>query len=371
MQPSTTTAPSFQHPSHWHPMHSTPSTSPGDPTDCAPLSLEPALGLLLISAFGTGVFVLLALCLFTSLVLLKINALCSPVVSPWFRAALYGASAVLKASRIAVIVLCIINVAHRPPHVYVHPTEFWKAVLDSPWTKIAACLQFVDDACTLLLMVVPRLRNTTALFDVNSEISQASSASTPHRHRGVLLSQAATGAAVSFLLLDIIELVLIYHPSPAARSYAGAYVLVINVYVQIIGATLVVLWYIPSPRSPGLWCFGGRRQPASEEGATTTARFLPALPQHAGLPLFFAETGVEGGGDEGSAVTGCESDSWGTLRSIEATNLPHPESDDPVLVNGSAPCAWPRCGVEIEPSTCSYNGTVLVDEQGKPVFYAM
>ncbi|KAI9061932.1 hypothetical protein FKP32DRAFT_1677849 [Trametes sanguinea] len=300
-----------------------------------------------------------------SLVLLKICSLCSHIV-PWrLRVPMYGPSVAFKIFRIAFVTLCMLDVPRRP--------ELWRVTEELPRAKIvaASCLQLGDDLCTLILMVVPRLRTQTARHDADSDTSSGASVSSHSRRRAISLSQAAAGTFFILLSLDIVQLVLTCHPPAVGHSYAGAYLFTVNVYVQAICAILVVVWYHPSHLTQGRWCRGSHTPTApGADSAPMAARFISPLPQHPALPDLLADSGFGQGSGSGRSVNTEDSGESDTIGPDKRSTL-HSTADDAAVVKTStAPSAFPKTS-EFEPSTVSYSGSVLLDDFGKPVFYAM
>ncbi|OSD03882.1 hypothetical protein PYCCODRAFT_1466768 [Trametes coccinea BRFM310] len=294
-----------------------------------------------------------------SLALLTIGTLCSHVVSWKLRMSLYGPSVAFKVFRIGVYILCMVDIARRTG-----------TVEELPRAKAAAssCLQLGDDLCTLILMVVPRLRTQNAQRDVDSEMSLGTSVSSHTRRCTPKYSQIAAGAFMILFMLDVAQLILTCRPSPVHHDYAGSYLVTVNLYFQIICATLVLLWYHPIRLSYKIWCRrGGQPAVPEDESMPMTARLLSPLPQHPGLHVLLADSGYGQGADRSIGIE--DSTEPNKFRADKVSVLPS-KPDDIVVQTQTVPSAF-RERTEMEPSMVSYNGSFSVDEYGRAVFYAM
>lgn len=139
--------------------------------------------------------------------------------------------------------------------------------------------------------------------------------------------------------------------NPRNGGYAGLCVVLANVYIEIIALLLVARWCPDvTPSASPVHAFT-----PDDADPTSATRFLSPLPEHPRLHFSMASSAST----RDSATLHADSDS--TLGG-EAEKLKIME----FYPARSAQNNW-----ALEPSMCSFNGSVQVDAHGEPVFYAV
>lgn len=171
----------------------------------------------------------------------------------------------------------------------------------------------------------------------------------------------ATGSSFALpVFLDIAQLIFSYLPATNPRNghYAALYIALANTYAETISLLLVALWH-PSPPTS----VPRTSTPIPDTADPTSAtRFLSPLPEHPHIEFFPASSSGDSSRD--SATLHADSDS---ALGADAEKLKIME----VYPQAASVVALPRGGWVLEPSMCSFNGSIQTDAQGEPVFYAV
>lgn len=171
-------------------------------------------------------------------------------------------------------------------------------------------------------------------------------------------------AGSSFALpvfFDIAQLLFACLPATDPRNghYAALYIALANVYAEAISLLLVARWH-PSPHSSALHASPPLPDPAD---ATSATRFLSPLPAHPRFEFFPANSSGDSSRDSATLHADSDSALGADAEKLKIMEV-YPQA-------ASASMVVPRGGWALEPSMCSFNGSIQTDAQGEPVFYAV
>ncbi|KAI0655741.1 hypothetical protein C8Q70DRAFT_887464, partial [Cubamyces menziesii] len=156
------------------------------------------------------------------------------------RLLVYSPIAVLKAARIANIVVCVVKFVHLSTHAQDF-SQTGQTAWNLPYVKVEWFLQLIDMAFVSVLFLARLHRSTSCEHKPTIPTSRTST----RAFRITLSSRVRTlfWIAASNLifpvLLNLIELVYIFRDSSFLH---GTYVYFVNIHVQIIGVLLTTIW---------------------------------------------------------------------------------------------------------------------------------
>ncbi|KAI0351183.1 hypothetical protein OH77DRAFT_1524256 [Trametes cingulata] len=275
------------------------------------------------------------------------------------RVAIYGATLALIAARTAVVTFCIHAVVTQTPQSDVLSVAPWQGAWDTTYPKIAWTLQLGSDLYASFLFLL-RARQGSAFDDLSPQCQtqyDAQYSSTPSRRTSALTS--VSSSFVAPVVFGLVQLVLVMLEDPRKGRYSALYIILANVYVEIISLLFVGLWH-PSVAAP-LPPPDSSTAPEYVE-QTNVVRFLSPLPVHPRIQLYEAS---------------CRSSIDGSMRDSATVHMDHEWKIDPSVEKlqiVEAMAAYPAHGQSngaMEPSLISFSGSIQTDGHGEPVFYAV
>ncbi|KAI0365878.1 hypothetical protein BV20DRAFT_709389 [Pilatotrama ljubarskyi] len=279
-------------------------------------------------------------------------------LSPLRRVAVYGATLTLIVTRVFFVTLCIHGIVTQIPDSDLAAAS-WQGVWITTYSKIAWSVQLANDLYASWLLLL-RVRQEP-MPDEHLTGRQLRH-DTQHNATTGRCAPALMAVASSFVVpvaFSLAQLVLGILDDPRQERFSALYLILANVYVQIISLLFVGVWY-PGIAATALYPETSitRSEHASPRDAM---RFLSPLPEHPRIQLYESSYGSAEGSMRDSATIRVDRES--TL-DLSAEKLKIMEVMPGYQAHG-------RNNGALEPSVISFSGSVQTDGHGEPVFYAV